>query len=85
MKQTLSETYEYQQGKQVLNFNKVADPENWKMPTKDKVVYSLEEAQAIQKAVIHFTGSLADITKLDGSQSIYGVHSADGYYIGIGA
>jgi len=84
MKQ-ITETYEYTQGKHVHNFEKVQNPEDWKMPTQDKIVHSREEAHAIQEAVIHFTGSFADIEKLEGSGSIYGVHSADGYYIGIGA
>lgn len=84
MKQ-ITETYEYQQGKQVHNFEKVQNPENWKLPTQDKIVYSREEAVAIQKAVMHFTGSHAEIEKLEGLGSVHGVHSATGYYEEIGA
>ncbi|KKM80636.1 hypothetical protein LCGC14_1337860 [marine sediment metagenome] len=80
----ITETYEYKQGKHVHNFEKVSDPEDWKMPTQNKIVHSYEEAHAIYEAVIHFTGSVAEIEKLVGSGSIYGVHSASGYYVEIG-
>lgn len=76
-------TREYVQGKHLHNFKKVADPENWKMPTKAKVVATNEEAMAIQIAVGYYTGSLASVVKLD--ENNYGVNEASGYYAEIGA
>lgn len=82
-KGTFEGDYDYFTNHHRHNFNKVADPTNWKMPTKAVVVHSMEEAQAIQDSVIYFAGSIADIIEL--SPSDFGVKSATGYYVEIGA
>ena len=82
--ENLADTYEYQQGKQTLNFKKVADPENWKLPTEYLAVDTAEEADAIREAVIHFTGSVPDIQFKDHANR-YLIYPATGYYAEIGA
>lgn len=76
--------YEYLQGKHVLNFNKVANPDNWKMPTEYLAVDTKEEANAIRLAVIHFTGSVPDVEYKEFCNR-YLIHPASGYYSEIGA
>lgn len=74
--------YDYFSNHHRHNFQKVSDPTNWKNPTHETFVDSLEEAQAIQDAVIYFTGTVPMIKEYFGS---FNVRGADGYYIGIGA
>jgi hypothetical protein len=75
--------YEYLMGHHRLNFGKVADPVNWKMPTKSIIVSSEVEAKHIREAVIYYTGSVPDVVKLDDNN--FGISSATGYYAEIGA
>ena len=88
MKQThqkgiFENNYDYFSNHHRHNFQKVADSNNWKMPTSALIVNSMEEAEAIRNAVIYFTGTVAEISRL--SPNKFGVNHADGYYVGIGA
>lgn len=76
--------YEYEHGKLVHNFEKVQNPDNWKMPTEWLAVDTQEEAKAIQRAVIHFTGSVPDVEYKEHCNR-YLIHPASGYYSEIGA
>lgn len=79
----LTETYEYQQGKQTHHFKKVANPKHWKLPTLSIVVKTSLEAMAIADAVAYFTGGTPSVSKV--VPNGYRVNSSDGYYINIGA
>jgi len=64
-------------------FHRVANPENWKNPTKPISFSSKERAEAMQRAIIFFTGgaTLQAITR--NGRTRYTV-SSKGYYRYIG-
>ena len=64
-------------------FDLVKDKERWKNPIDTTLDSCDEEKQRlIEDAIIHFTGSVADVTRLKDGKVRF---CADGYYIAIGA
>lgn len=57
-------------------FDSVANPENWKMPTKPKTCASAEEAQALADAITFYCGG----AEISGTTV-----TSQGYYFYIGA
>jgi len=63
-------------------FDKVANPENWKLPIRDAVV-RCEDVNITVVAIAFYTGSAARVTRIHGSDKC--TINADGYYIAVGA
>ncbi len=61
-------------------FEKIANPEMWKLPTVPYETRSREEADKIKEALLYFTGG-AEITSQRGLYTV----SSKGYYHYIGA
>jgi hypothetical protein len=51
-------------------FNKVADPSNWKLPTKSFQTLNREEAEEMQDAIIFFVGG-AELTSYTGYAQVH--------------
>jgi chromosome condensin MukBEF MukE localization factor len=78
-----AERPEYTQEQLQAAFNKVANSKNWKNRINRIVTVADDsERDLIARAVIHFTGSVADFIELGDNK--YRV-IADGYYAAIGA
>lgn len=81
--------FEFTKKELLEQFDRVADPSNWKMPINTTVsVLSVRERIALEEAVIFFAGctlTLKDTNELDESgRKIYKA-AAVGYYNAVGA
>lgn len=80
----LSEGYSRNQLKQA--FEKVQNKENWKLPTNEIWVETVEEAKLICRAVTFYTGGKTHYYRVTrNSIKGYFIHSSEGYYYYIGA